>query len=217
MGFFPLLTSYKFGHINLVLGISLLALTKSLSVVTCVTFKDDHELFFYLKSRLHPFEICIGNILRNIVVLLSNSMYVDLVVIQNCSEVILSLLSNILSVYTTPKSFKGIYRQSPIFLLLTKNFYLVILCKYGNFSWYLKQPIDISVTVFPIMKWLRKLGLKVNISKNRSLSIFNRTEPNDDWIDLHFQQNHNDRKNMLHLECVNLVNQVFLFLQQRDH
>ena len=30
-----------------------------------------------------------------------------------------------------------IYRQSPIFLLLTKNFRLVISCKYGNFSSFL--------------------------------------------------------------------------------
>ena len=63
----------------------------------------------------------------------------------------------------------------------------------------------------------KKVGPESEYFQNRSLSIFNRTEPNDDWIDLHFQQNHNDRKNMLHLECVNLVNQVFLFLQQRDH
>ena len=46
----------------------------------------------------------------------------------------------------------GIYRQSPIFLLLTKNFHLVILCKYGNFSPYFKQPVNFSVQFFPIQQ-----------------------------------------------------------------
>ena len=35
------------------------------------------------------------------------------------------------------KVLRNIYRQSPIFVLLTKNFLLVILCKYGNFSSFL--------------------------------------------------------------------------------
>ena len=44
-------------------------------------------------------------------------------------------------------------RQSPIFLLLTRNFLLDILCKYGNFSSFSSfhcfiVPVDISVTVF---------------------------------------------------------------------
>ena len=33
----------------------------------------------------------------------------------------------------------SIHRQSPILLLLTKNFLLVILCKYGNFSSFLNS------------------------------------------------------------------------------
>ena len=45
--------------------------------------------------------------------------------------------------------------------------------------------------------------------------LYNRTEPNDDWIDLHFQQNHNDRNNMFHIVDYSRVRVGKIILTER--
>ena len=49
----------------------------------------------------------------------------------------------------------GMYKQIPIFLLLTKNLPFVILCKYGNFSKFLDSLLPFQEQSFPIRQnWL---------------------------------------------------------------
>ena len=71
---------------------------------------------------------------------------------QKCSMLEQSMVHRCVPL-SDPKIIVKIYRQSPIFLLLTKNFLFVITCEYGNFSLFLYDMVNPTLHFFNHQIW----------------------------------------------------------------